>query len=728
MVAKVAKTIKKKTVAEKRFDTFCSEENLRLAWDRINTDTGDLSYKNFYREIFTYYDYDIGVNLRQLSERLKNWTYKPSKAFRFYKPKESGLQRMFSLLNIEDMIVYQALANIVIPNFAARRKKFERRNVFSHLFCNNLNDNIFLFEKWKDGYSAYKHNIAKNFNNGLKYTAHFDLAAYYDTIDHKSLLNDLFRENEECGHKGIRSLLNDCLECWSNESDDDLKKHHHGIPQGPLSSSVFGEMFLLPIDEFLTKKKIFFSRYVDDFVIQGKTLEEVQRAVIQLEIRCKEKGLIPQVGKFEIIESSSVEAAIGKAPSLSCQEKDELFSTPEGVLSAFCTAFQKESFDSSRIRYILKVYHKTPILQDVIFREFRTHYEFVSEFCIYLGRFLSDRLDQIYSFVKQQIQHENPYENVEYELWSLLARICKIMQTQNEVDLAINRLKSCQTIAKLGIYSYLSVLDDNRFSAFLSHERNEMILLLAIQFISSDIVEKPSFDKLLSYCAKRSSETLKIVLSRRLYYMRLFREITQERLDECLLLLPSTEEHKYKTLNFYLKEVFGIKCKMNWEKFFGDAHQQACLLLYHVYLTEKTNKTFWLNCMDSFNDLLIRGFIEKLKADDWHLSLPCVYGKKGELVEYGSLLVLDSTFAKKNKSIVVPFREIHDRRCSTPLSHPRDKKTGIFSDFVSRPEAVELKKKEIIGLQEILKKLNESCKKKNGCLIIKKESRSLRPR
>ena len=727
--AKMAKTVKKKTAAEIRFERFCSEKNLRLAWNRINTSTEDISYKNLYRELFTYYDYDIESNLRQLSERLKNQTYQPSKAFRFYKPKESGLQRMFSLLNIEDMIVYQALADIVISSFARRRKKFERKNVFSHLFCDNVKDNIFLFEKWKEGYSAYKQNIAKNFNNGLTYTAHFDLAAYYDTIDHNSLLNDLFKEDEECGHTGIRGLLNDCLERWSNDSDDDLKKHHHGIPQGIISSSVFGEMFLLPIDEFLVKKEIVFSRYVDDFVIQGKTLEDVQSAVIQLEIKCKERGLVPQVGKFEISESKSVDEAIGKAPSLSNREKEGLFSSPEDVLADLNKSFRKEPIDSSRIRYILKVYHETPILQDVIVREFRNHYEFASEFCVYLRRFLSEQPDQIYSFVKQQIQRINPYEHVEYELWSLLADVGKVIQCSNEGEKAISRLKSCQSIARLGIYSYLSTLDDNRFSSFLSHEGNEMILLLAIPFINSMVVEKSSFDDLLSFCAKRSSETLKIVLFRHLYYMRLFHDITQERFEECRRLLPSTEEHRYKTINFYLKEVFGVNCDMNWEKFFGDAHQQACLLIYHVYLTEKSNKTFWLNCMDSFNDLLIRAFIEKLRADKVHLRLPDLYEPDGKLIGYGSLLDLKSKFAKRYKTVLLPFYEIHERRCSTPLSHPRDKKTGIFSDFVSHPEAVELKKKEIMGLQEILKKVNGFDKKKtNGCLIIKKESRSPRLR
>lgn len=706
MVVKMAKTVKRKTAAETRFDKFCSEKNLRLAWERIYTSTEDISYKNLYREVFTYYDYDIESNLKQLSERLKNRTYQPSKAFRFYKPKESGLQRMFSLLNVEDMIAYQALANVVIPDFARRRGKIERKNVFSHLFSNNVKDNIFLFEKWKEGYSAYKQNIAKNFNKGLKYTAHFDLAAYYDTIDHNSLLNDLFRENEECGYTGIRSLLNVCLERWSNESDDDLKKHRHGIPQGPISSSVFGEMFLLPIDEFLVKKGIVFSRYVDDFVIQGKTLEDVQRAVIQLEIKCKEKGLVPQVGKFEISESKSVEEAIGKAPSLSNQEKEALFSSPEDILADLNKSFRKESFDSSRIRYILKVYRKTPILQDVVFREFEKHYEFSSEFCIYLRRFLLEQPDQIYSFVKRQMQDINPYEHVEYELWSLLADISKVIQCSYENEKAIDCLKSCQNIARLGIYSYLSTLDDNRFSSFLSHEENEMILLLAIPFINSSVVEKPSFDDLLSFCAKRSSETLKIVLFRHLYYMRLFREITQERFEACLRLLPSTEEHKYKTINFYLKDIFGIICKINWSKFLVTAHRQACLLIYHVHLTQKTNKTFWLNCIDAFNDLLIRAFIEKIRDDNAHLKPPRVYGTNGELVDYGSLLNSKTPFMEKNKAIVIPFREIHNRRNSTPLSHPRNKKTGAFTDFVSRSEAIDLKKKEVSGLTEILKQIN----------------------
>ena len=103
---------------EKRYKKLYSIENLKLAWDRINASTNNLSYKNLYRTLFWYYENDLNTNIEILSKKLKNKSYIPSKSLKIYKPKESGLQRPFSLLDIEDLIVYQAIANIVIPAFA----------------------------------------------------------------------------------------------------------------------------------------------------------------------------------------------------------------------------------------------------------------------------------------------------------------------------------------------------------------------------------------------------------------------------------------------------------------------------------------------------------------------------------------------------------------------------------------------------------------------------------
>lgn len=294
---------KRLTGIDKKYKKLISVENLKLAWDRINASTNNLSYKNYYRTLLWYYECDLDSNLNRLARRLENKSYNPSKALKIYKPKESGLQRPLTLLDIDDLIVYQAIANIIVPAFSKKRRKLENCFVFSNIFNDAAETNIFLFDNWKKGYKNYKQRISDNFLSGSKFTAHFDLAAYYDTIDQNSLLADIFKDT----HNEIGMLLFNCLQEWNNKTESDSKKISHGILQGPLSSSIFGELFLFSIDTFLVNNNICYSRYVDDIVIQGKSKEEIQRAIILLDIKCKEKGLVPQSSKFSIYEASSAE-------------------------------------------------------------------------------------------------------------------------------------------------------------------------------------------------------------------------------------------------------------------------------------------------------------------------------------------------------------------------------------------------------------------------------------
>lgn len=82
---------KRLTDLEIKFKKLISVENLTLAWDRINADTNNLSYKNYYRTLFWYYEYDLDSNLENLSKKLENKVYAPSKSLKVYKPKQSGL-------------------------------------------------------------------------------------------------------------------------------------------------------------------------------------------------------------------------------------------------------------------------------------------------------------------------------------------------------------------------------------------------------------------------------------------------------------------------------------------------------------------------------------------------------------------------------------------------------------------------------------------------------------
>lgn len=49
-------------MSDKRFETVYNIDNLRLAWNRINTSTTNLFYKDYYRELFWYYEMTLSAN------------------------------------------------------------------------------------------------------------------------------------------------------------------------------------------------------------------------------------------------------------------------------------------------------------------------------------------------------------------------------------------------------------------------------------------------------------------------------------------------------------------------------------------------------------------------------------------------------------------------------------------------------------------------------------------
>lgn len=699
---------KRLTEIEKKYKRLISLENLTLAWDRINASTNNLSYKNFYRTLFWYYDYDLEANLTLLSKRLENKSYKPSKSFKIYKPKESGLQRPFTFLDIDDLIVYQAIANIVIPAFSKKRRSLENRYVFSNIFNNEPESNIFLFENWKKGYRNYKRKISANYLSGFTFTAHFDLAAYYDTIDQNSLLSNIFQDT----HNIIGSLLFSCLQEWNNKTESDSRKISHGIPQGPLSSSIFGELFLLSIDEFLVKNNINYSRYVDDIVIQGKSIEEVQRAIILLDIKCKEKGLVPQSSKFRIYEATSVEDAIGKNPSLSTVEKQDIFSDEKKVLEIFNKSFEKDTFDSSLIRYVLKVFKDSDILIDKIFEEFSNHYEFVEEFCLYLANVLnSSTSSKILLFITSYINRIIPYDYVESEIWILLSKLSPYENIKQFAKIAIMKLqKQPSDILKEGIYTYLSKLNDNRYIGFLSHEDNKLVLAFQIKNVTNQITNNSNFPELLKHYSNRKSDTIKALMARHLYFMFQYNELSIIQYKKFLKLLPQLNNQTFETINYYLREDFAINSDINWKTILGSSFEHATTIFYHAHLAGKRHKSEWLNAIDSFNDLLIRAFITNIKI--WNASLKTppliVKDKKGKdkAELYGSLVDKGKPLATAFPLLITNASDIHSRRCKNPLSHAMDEKTFIFTSFVTRSEYYEYLAKEKIVLSEIIKIIN----------------------
>ena len=656
--------------------------------------------------MFSLYQLNLEKNLTSLSKRLKEHTFHPSEAIKFYKPKENGLLRPFTFIELEDQIVYQAIANILILDFYEKRKSIEHKFVFSNILCADVRNDIFLFRKWNKGYLEYKNNISTNFTAGLIYTAHFDLAAFYDTIDHNSLTSAVIRKNDTPFSK----LLADCLSLWANTTTkSDCRKIHHSIPQGPLASCVLAELFLLPIDEKLIENHIIYSRYVDDIVLQSKTDLEIKKAIVLLDKSCKEKGLVPQSSKLEIFKATTAEEAIGKKPSIDSEEKKELFNSDENVLELFTKSMETKNFDSTIIRYILKCYRLSSNLVPLILSEFDKHYEIAEEFCTYLKYFVDEKSkDYILRFKSPLLSNEIPYDYVEKEIWELFSVMNTININIPELtSYALLRVKSTSPEIRYGIYCYLSTAKDGQYMSYLQFEDSSLMQLLQIKFITPEIISSPSFLHCLQQLRKRSSSVLFPILQSHINSLHVVGEV--DSLVYISLNLNQINTQNIDSFSHYLEREYEIKTSLNWKKILGQNYKQLNELIYYIYLYKKTDKTAWINLVDTFCDILIKSLIPKFKI--WlpaSCGWPSITKANGNPADHGRIIqeLIDK---KLLVNIANNLQLIHQRRCSTPYSHPTDFKTMKESTFVTNSEKNKyfgILKKVLSDIVTIVKRYN----------------------
>ena len=281
--------------------------NLALAYTRILTNP-ESTYKNFFRDTYSIYGMASEKNIALLQKRVKAG-YLPTQSIRVFMPKANGLNRMYTLLSIEDQIVYQAYANILaksltsIPGITKRYKK----SVFGNL-C-TPSESEFFYQRWQDSYKAYTKAIIRAFQKGYKYIASFDLTACYDSINH-NLLRNILKEKFSFSDNCAKSFT-DLIEQWESADGHELGT---GIPQGPQASGIVAEAVLQEYDtyvETLQKTMQFvYYRYVDDIRILATNEDTVKWVLFLLDKKSKELGLFPQSSKISTHEINDIDKEI----------------------------------------------------------------------------------------------------------------------------------------------------------------------------------------------------------------------------------------------------------------------------------------------------------------------------------------------------------------------------------------------------------------------------------
>ena len=258
--------------------------------------------------MFASYSLSFHENLSCIIHDIKRGAYTPGTPTIVFHPKKSGVLRPLTLLNFRDLIVYQAIVNVVASKMKAEQGKFANQKSFGAILSSG--NSHFFFKSWKRSYSAFNRHVGQSYGSGNVYVANFDLVACYELIDHgilRSCITERVRSDD------LLAFLFDCLLHWTTNS---VGKHlRHGIPQGPEASSFLAECVLFRFDA-IEFESIGYFRYIDDIRLMAKDEAPLRRALLKLDLKCKELGLVPQAQKINLGKADSMEAITKSIPSM----------------------------------------------------------------------------------------------------------------------------------------------------------------------------------------------------------------------------------------------------------------------------------------------------------------------------------------------------------------------------------------------------------------------------
>ena len=309
-------------------------DNLRRAWRWVLADS-DAKYKAYCRDQYAIFAVVEDELLGDLSERLKTGKYEPNHADKMLLPKAAPAFRPYSILTVEDLIVYQAAINIVAEKFHPKIQYRYLKTTFGHLYAGKSSQ--WFYRKWQNCYKAYNQAARDAFTSGFVYSATFDLTACYDSIDHGVLNNRLL--NIGVDEPFVKYLVETLLSKWTAtmSSDHSAIYLRHGIPQGPSASGLLSETVLSEFDNLFdprNKKRakkangIKYFRYVDDIRLFAKSKIDVEWALLELDRCSKRIGLFPQGSKIDIKEIKSLENLNNQLKSISIPPEPVLSNRP----------------------------------------------------------------------------------------------------------------------------------------------------------------------------------------------------------------------------------------------------------------------------------------------------------------------------------------------------------------------------------------------------------------
>jgi len=665
-----------------------STKNLTKAWEWILSNP-DWQYKQYFRHLYRAYSACANKNLENLKRRLHDGTYMATTPIRVYLPKRSGILRPYTLLSIEDQIVYQALANVIAPKLHAVTKGRYLKSVFSNLYAGSNSD--FFYLDWRKGYHEFSRTYIKYVKEGWKYAATFDLTACYDSIDHGVLEHELLELGLD---REFSAKVVSLLRKWTTCSNGELIEKQHGIPQGPMTSGLIAECVLRNFDGVTSRMKTTkYLRYVDDIRLLAKTEEQLRRSLIKLDLESKRLGLFPQSAKIDIhpVREPEAEVQVFAYPEVEknpAPRQERLRKRVIEISKGLHVSKERESQfkkllsrvvpDSALALRLLEITRRQPHLyqntlgsllsmRKLSLKVTRECLEFLRENDLYpavnaavlrvlRGRYDKSAKPRLHTLCRRLAMSDDP---------ELVAEV-------NSILLADNALEWEEIRAALNAKVWWTR------TAILPHVRREMI-------------GKPSFDALVRQHLKDKQTDVALVAA----IVAVEKNVA----------LPNPRKLMHPLAQVSLKaagmigrvisgqcpvantavSVLGDEVRViNWRSICGEHYKQISKRMARWLGYSKSDATAWVNLTDTINDLILDALRKHDPATVKH--------KQGN---FGSTMNEKSPFTEKYPLLAKAVQTTHKLRLESDLSHPVANKTGTYT----RP----IRWKEVDKLKQLLK-------------------------
>lgn len=235
-------------------DKVYRRNTLRASWERVKANGGSAGTDHQSIEEF---ESRLEENLEELSEALRDGSYRPRPIRRVYIAKAGGGQRPLGIPTVRDRVVQGALRLVVEP-----------------IFEREFTTSSYGFRPGKGCKDALRE-VEQLLKNGYGYVVDADLKSYFDTIPHNRL-------QEELRKRIADGRVLDLFEAFLKQDIlEDLARWtpEEGTPQGAVISPLLANLYLHPVDVALAAAGYRMIRYADDFIILCQSRREAEEAL-----------------------------------------------------------------------------------------------------------------------------------------------------------------------------------------------------------------------------------------------------------------------------------------------------------------------------------------------------------------------------------------------------------------------------------------------------------------